>query len=74
MSEIKKIKDHPSLVKDDTTRAVIATDDAQLRAYRRRKKQMNEMREMEKRQDSLESEVSDIKDMLSTILRKLDND
>jgi len=74
MSEIKKIKDHPSLVKDDATRAVIATDDAQLRAYRRRKKQNNEMREMERRQDSLESEVSDIKDMLSTILRKLDHD
>jgi len=70
----KRVKAHPSLMKDTETNAVISTDEAQLRAYKKKKNQIREMEQMKSKQDSLETEVSEMKDMLKTILGKLDND
>ena len=61
-------------MKDAETNAVISTDEAQLRAYKKKKNQIREMEQMKSKQDSLETEVSEMKDMLKTILGKLDND
>jgi len=74
MFDAKRVKDHPSLMKDTETNAVISTDEAQLRAYKKKKNQIREMEQMKSKQDSLETEVSEMKDMLKTILGKLDND
>ena len=74
MIDAKRVKDHPSLMKDTETNAVISTDEAQLRAFKRKKNQIREIEQMKSRQESIETEVSEIKGMLKTILGKLDND
>jgi arginine repressor len=66
--------DKSGMFKDQSTGAIVNRDLQALNAYKLKKKQNREFIEMQKRQESLESEVSEIKDMLKTILGKLDND
>jgi len=66
--------DKSAMFKDQSTGAIVNRDLQALNAYKLKKKQNREFIEMQKRQESLESEVSEIKDMLKTILGKLDND
>ena len=65
MIEIKlaKVKDHPHLVKDMESKAVLNTNYAALVEYKRKK-------QMEEEFNSLKSDVEDIKKMLQALLNK----
>jgi hypothetical protein len=58
-----KVKDHPHLVKDMESKAVLNTNYAALVEYRRKK-------QMEEEFNSLKSDVEDIKKMLQALLNK----
>jgi len=59
-----KVKDHPHLVKDLDSKAVLNTNYAALVEYRKKKQMQEEVQ-------SLKSDVQDIKNTLNTILSLL---
>jgi hypothetical protein len=61
---IVKVKDHPHLVKDLDSKAVLNTNYAALLEYKRKK-------QMEEEVKSLRTDVSDMKDTLNKILSLL---
>ena len=61
--KLAKVKDHPHLVKDMESKAVLNTNYAALVEYRRKK-------QMEEEFNSLKSDVEDIKKMLQALLNK----
>jgi len=65
MIEIKlaKVKDHPHLVKDMESKAVLNTNYAALVEYKRKK-------QMEEEFNTLKSDMEDIKKMLQALLNK----
>ena len=65
MIEIKlaKVKDHPHLVKDMESKAVLNTNYAALVEYKRKK-------QMEEEFNTLKSDMEDIKKMLQVLLNK----
>jgi hypothetical protein len=58
-----KVKDHPHLVKDMESKAVLNTNYAALLEYKKKK-------QMEEEFNSLKSDVEDIKKMLQALLNK----
>lgn len=58
-----KVKDHPDLVKDMNSKAILNTNYAALLEYKKKK-------QMEEEFNSLKSDVEDIKKMLQTLLNK----
>jgi hypothetical protein len=58
-----KVKDHPHLVKDMDSKAVLNTNYAALLEYKKKK-------QMEEEFNSLKSDVEDIKKMLQALLNK----
>lgn len=62
-----KVTDHPSLIRDNKSQALLNTDIGALNEYRNRKK-------LAERVDGLSNEISEIKNMLGLILTKLDSD
>jgi hypothetical protein len=56
-----KIENHPDLVKDMDSKAILNTNYAGLLEYRKKQ-------ELEKDVNNLKSDVKDIKEMLSTLL------
>ena len=61
---LAKVKDHPHLVKDLDSKAVLNTNYAALLEYKRKK-------QMEEEVKSLRTDVSDMKDTLNKILSLL---
>lgn len=68
MADIRKVKDHPSLVKDNETSSIMATDSAELAAYKRKKRQAQEVQNLQERQDRIETELLEIKNLLRNAL------
>lgn len=62
--KIYKVKDHPDLIKDMDSKAVLNTNYAALMEYKKKKK-------VEQDIDSLKNEMKDIKNMLSVIMKNL---
>jgi hypothetical protein len=62
--KLLKVKDHPHLVKDMDSKAILNTNYAALVEYRKRK-------QMEEEVQSLRSDVSEMKDSLNKILSLL---
>jgi hypothetical protein len=63
-TKLAKVKDHPHLVKDMNSKAVLNTNYAALVEYRKRK-------QMEEEVQSLRSDVLEMKDSLNKILSLL---
>jgi len=61
--KIAKVKDHPHLVRDMESKAVLNTNYAALVEYRKKK-------QMEEELNSLKSDVGEIKKMLQALLNK----
>ena len=61
--KLAKVKDHPHLVKDMESKAVLNTNYAALVEYRRKK-------QMEEEFNSLKTDVEDIKKMLQALLNR----
>lgn len=64
--------DVPGLVKDFTSGAVLNIDNAKLNAYRRQKKLYGNQAESEQRICNMETELSQIKQLLVSVLEKLE--
>jgi len=62
--KLAKVKDHPHLVKDMESKAILNTNYAALLEYKRQK-------QMEEEVKSLRTDVSDMKDTLNKILSLL---
>jgi hypothetical protein len=63
MMNLYKVKDHPDLVKDMNSKAILNTNYAALLEYKKKK-------QMEEEFNSLKSDVEDIKKMLQALLNK----
>jgi len=61
--KLAKVKDHPHLVKDMESKAVLNTNYAALVEYKRKK-------QMEEEFNTLKSDMEDIKKMLQVLLNK----
>jgi hypothetical protein len=76
--KLTKIKDSSSLFRDDTTSAVINKDgsgyDSYIRTYEKLKKQQEEFDELKDDVKSLNSDISEIKSLLTTLIRRQEND
>lgn len=62
--KIAKVQDHPDLVRDLESKAVLNTNYAALLEYKKKKQMVEDM-------DSLKSEVVELKQMMSQILTLL---
>ena len=63
-SKLVRIQDHPDLVKDMESKAVLNTNYAALLEYKKTQQMKSEI-------DDLKTDVSEIKDLLSTIVTML---
>ena len=64
MSTLYKIKDHPHLVKDMDSKAVLNTNYAALLEYKKQRQTVQDVEDLKK-------DMQDIKSMLSDLLGKL---
>lgn len=62
--KLHKVQDHPELVKDMDSKAVLNTNYAALLEYKRKQKMTEEI-------DALKNDVQEMKNMLATLLDKL---
>ena len=65
MNTLYKVKDHPHLVKDMTSKAVLNTNYAALQEYKKQQQMKVDI-------DNLKSELGDIKILLTQLNNKLD--
>jgi hypothetical protein len=63
---LKKTED-PTLVKDDTSKALLSTDVRSLHNYRLKRKRAQEIKIQENDLNNIKSEVSELKDEMSEI-------
>lgn len=60
-----KVQDHPDLLKDTNSKAVLNNNYAALLEYKKKQKMANEI-------DSLKSDVQEIKELMNKVLNLLD--
>jgi len=70
MSDILKIEDDTSLVREVSSNAILTVDDVGLSAYRKRKEQHNKVAKLESSVESLAGDMNTVK----TLLERLIND
>ena len=68
MMSYRKVKDHPELIKDEESKAVLNTDVTALDAYRKRRQQNRSVQTMCDDLNNLKSEMTEIKSMLKEII------
>ena len=70
MTDYTKVNDHPDLVKDNNTGAILNTSISALEAYKRQRDHLNKINTVEDRISKLEGGMSEIKDLLKELLGK----
>lgn len=65
-----KVKDSSDLVRDDTSKAILNTNNDALSLYRARRNKEKMLEEVLNRYDTLQNEVTEIKQLLRTFLEK----
>lgn len=60
-----KIENHPSLIKDNISKAIISVDDKAYQAALSRKNKAKKLKQME-------NDISELKIMMATLIQKLD--
>ena len=70
MADYTKVNDHPDLVKDNNTGAILNTSTSALEAYKRQRDHLNKINTVEDRISRLEGGMSEIKDLLKELLGK----
>ena len=66
MSKLLKVEDHPNLIRDSNSKALINTDIASLMEYKKKK-------QLEQEVKTLSQDVQEIKQMLLHIISKINN-
>jgi CRISPR/Cas system-associated endonuclease Cas3-HD len=69
MSDYLQVKDHPNLVREIKSKAIINTDTKALKQYLDKKALLLEK---EQKIDNLEKDIKDMKNILQQILEKID--
>lgn len=69
----KKLEDTTRFEKDAFSKAVVNVDSKGLYLYKKQREKMINMKTMEEEVANLKDDVTDIKQMLSVILKKLEN-
>jgi len=70
MTDYTQVNDHPDLVKDNNTGAILNTSTSALEAYKRQRDHLNKINTVEDRISRLEGGMSEIKDLLKELLGK----
>jgi L-serine deaminase len=70
MGNYLPVKDHPGLVRDPVSGAILNTDNAALAAYKARKKQAVAIAAQTEEIANLKADVAEIKDLLRQLLGK----
>jgi len=65
-----KVKDNNDLVRDETSKAILNTDNESLNMYRARRNREKVLEEITCKYDTLQNEVSEIKQLLRTFIEK----
>lgn len=65
---LRKVKDHPDLVKDDQNKAILNVDQSALDAYKKRRKQSRMMSNVCTELDQVKNDVQEIKSMIQQII------
>jgi septal ring factor EnvC (AmiA/AmiB activator) len=63
-----KIKDHPDLVKDEKTKAILNTNEDALEAYKKRREQQRSVQNMCEEIDEIKNDINDIKVLLKQFI------
>ena len=70
-----KIKDHPYLIRDLKSKAVLNTNIEGKKAFIKRRNELRSLREALKEQDSLKKEITELREQLNNLMeyvRRLD--
>jgi hypothetical protein len=70
-----KVKDHPNLVRDKNTKAVLTIDNSSLNKYKKERQKLMKINNSLNEIDDIKGELSDIREMLTEltkIVRRLD--
>ena len=67
---LRKIKDHPDLVKDDQNKAILNVDQSALEAYKKRREQSRLVKNVCTELDDVKKDVQEIKAMIQQIINK----
>lgn len=65
---LRKVKDHPDLVKDDQNKAILNVDQSALDAYKKRREQSRMMSNVCTELDQVKNDVQEIKSMIQQII------
>lgn len=65
--EVEKIKDHPDLVKDKETGAILNVNNRALMAYKRQKKNMNSIKEVNQTNEQLKKDINMLKNEIQSL-------
>lgn len=65
-----KVEDHPGLVRDSKSKAIINVDDSAYKDYRNRKNLQNKMINMTEEINDLKNDIGEIKLLLNQILQR----
>lgn len=65
-----KVKDHPNLVRDKSSNAILNIDDAALNKYKLERDFILKAKKVVEEQPKIKEEISEIKQMLQQLLKK----
>lgn len=68
--EYIKVKDHPDLVRDANTNAILNVDNRALHKYKEEREEKRRLLNVMKENENLRNEVDEIKQMLRTLTEK----
>ena len=71
-SNYVKVEEHPDLVRDNDSNAILNTNNEALLAYKKRKKHFNKIQNMDDRMNYLFERLINIENILSSLAEKLD--
>ena len=66
-----KVEEHPDLVRDTNTNAILSTDKDSLSAYKKRKKHFNKVNNMDDRIKYMDERLINIENLLSSLAERL---
>lgn len=70
MNEYIKVKDHPNLVRDSKSNAILNVDNAALNKYKEERERLLKINSMVDEHEQMKNDISDIKSMLIKLMEK----
>jgi hypothetical protein len=70
MNDFLKVKDHPNLIRDVKSNAILNVDNDALNKYREEREQILKLRTVVKEHDQLKNDINDIKQMLLKLMEQ----